>query len=196
MNAIALSRPYPCRIGGPVLAAAETRIFTLRYFRDCLGCGFCSDACCDHGVDIDLGNVGRLLAAPQSFKDMVGVPEAEWFAAGAIPDDEFPTGRHTRTAVRNGACVFRDRVARGCMIHRWCLEQGEDYHHLKPIVSVLFPLTFDKGILSVSAELADGSLVCSGGGATAYDGVRDELHYYFGADLVAELDAIRAAHLP
>ena len=59
-DTLALSRTYPCRGGGPVLWAAERRIFSLRYFRDCMACGFCHDACCAHGVDIDFDNAARL----------------------------------------------------------------------------------------------------------------------------------------
>ena len=33
------------------------------------------------------------------------------------------------------------------MIHRFCLEEGLDYHTLKPMVSILFPLTFEHGVL-------------------------------------------------
>jgi hypothetical protein len=37
---IALSRPYSCVMGGPVLNAVDPAIFTLRYFTHCLECGF------------------------------------------------------------------------------------------------------------------------------------------------------------
>jgi len=56
------------------------------------------------------------------------------------------------------------------------------------LVSTLFPLTFEQGVLVAAAELADGSLVCAGEGPTLYEGARDELRHYFGAGLVAELD--------
>ena len=45
-------------MGGPVLSAVDPRIFTLRYFTHCMACGFCHDACCHHGVDVDLGQCG------------------------------------------------------------------------------------------------------------------------------------------
>jgi hypothetical protein len=51
-------------------------------------------------------------------------------------------------------------------------------------------VTFGEGTLFCSEELVDGSLVCAGDGPTAYDMARSELAYYFGADLVAELDAL------
>ncbi len=191
MSVVPLGQSHACKMGGPVLRAVDRRIFSLRYFQNCMGCGFCHDACCQHGVDVDMENVERLKAAPQAFKALVGVPESEWFTGAVMADAEFSSGRHVRTQVRNGACVFRIPKGRGCLIHGFSLEAGLDYHALKPIVSVLFPLTFEQGVLVASDEVLDGTLVCSGEGPSCYDGARDELRYYFGDALVAELDALR-----
>jgi hypothetical protein len=187
---ITLSRPYVSVEGAPILTRVDERIFTSRYYRDCMGCSFCQDACCNHGVDIDEDNARRLLAAPQKFKAMVGVPESEWFTDEIIADAEFPSGRNRRTATRNGACVFRAPDARGCLIHAYSLDEGLDYHVLKPMVSVLFPLTFEQGVLMPSTEILDGSLVCAGEGPSCYDGVRGELEWYFGSALTLELDGL------
>jgi hypothetical protein len=191
---IALSRSYRCVMGGPVLNAVDPTLFILRYFTHCLACGFCGDACCDHGVDIDLGNVARLKALPQDFHDRVGAPPGEWFTTEAVTDHEFPGGAHLRTSVRNGGCIFRNAGGRGCAIHAYCLEQGLDYHDYKPMVSVLFPVTFEQGVLTPSGEARDGSLICTGQGPSLYDGARGELGYYFGAGLLAELDRLKARH--
>lgn len=189
---VALSRAYPCRGGGPVLRQVEKRIFTLRYFRHCMACGFCHDACCSHGVDVDLENVARIRALPETFKRQVGAPEEEWFTTAVVADAEFPGGSHVRTAVVDGACVFRSRRGRGCLLHAHALAAGFDYHDIKPLVSTLFPVTFERGVLAAAAELADGSLVCAVEGSTLYEGARDELRHYFGAGLVAELDSLAA----
>jgi hypothetical protein len=135
-------------------------------------------------------NVARLKAAPQRFKDLVGVPESEWFTVDAVADSEFPSGHHVRTELRNGACVFRNPNGRGCLIHGFCLEEGLDYHLLKPMVSVLFPLTFEQGVLVASDESLDGTLICGGAGPSCYDGAREELRYYFGSGLIGELDML------
>jgi len=187
---VALGADYPCVMGGPVIRAVDPRIFSLRYFTQCMACNFCKDSCCDHGVDVDLGNVARLKALPAAFKARVGVPESLWFTADVTQDGEFAGGAHRRTAVVDGACVFRDRAGRGCLIHGWALEQGIDYHSIKPMVSTLFPLTFEQGALVPSDEAADGTLVCGGQGPSLYQGARAELLYYFGPGLVAELDAM------
>ena len=185
-----LKAEYPCKMGGPVLRAVDTRIFTLRYFMDCMGCRFCNDICCSFGVDVDLENVARLKAMPQDFKDYIGVPDSEWFTAEIVQDPEFPGGQHVRTRVVDGRCVFLNRQARGCKVHSYCLDKGIDYHLLKPMVSILFPVTFDYGVLNASNEVVDKSLICEGAGPTCYEGARGELLYYFGPGLVAELDAL------
>lgn len=191
---IALSKAFPCVMGGPLLKAVDPAIFTLRYFTRCLDCGFCRDACCDHGVDIDLGNVQRLKALPDDFRDRIGAPPRDWFTGDTVADPEFPGGVHLRTSVRDGSCIFRNPAGRGCVIHAYCLERGLDYHHYKPMVSALFPVTFEQGLLTVSSEAADGSLICSGQGPSLYDGARGELGYYFGTDFIAELDGLKAHH--
>lgn len=193
MTPMTLESEYACRMGGPVLRTVDPAIFRLRYFQHCMDCTFCNDICCSFGVDVDVENVARLKAMPQGFKDFIGVPDSEWFTAEVIQDPEFPGGAHVRSQVRNERCVFLNRQARGCKIHSYCLDNGIDYHLLKPMVSVLFPLTFDYGLLHASNEVVDKSLACEGSGPTCYRGARDELLYYFGAALVAELDALEAA---
>lgn len=193
MTLIPLSTSYPCKLGGPVLTKVDKRIFTFRYFRHCLSCSFCHDACCRHGVDIDLDNAARLKSLNGKFKQLVAVPEQDWFTTSPTTDAEFPSGQYLRTQTRNGMCVFHDARGRGCLIHRYCLEQNLDYHTLKPMVSILFPLTFEQGALIASTEVTDGTLICSGSGPSCYDGARDELEYYFGTVLVLELDRLANA---
>jgi hypothetical protein len=179
---------------GPVLKAVDPAIFTLRYFVRCLACAFCHDACCDHGVDIDLPNAERLKSLPKDFHDLIAAPASDWFTGDIVKDEEFPGGAHLRTSVRDGGCIFRNPAGRGCAIHTYCLEQGLDYHDYKPMVSALFPVTFEQGVLTASGEALEGSLICAGQGPSLYDGTRSELEYYFGAGLVAELDQLKARH--
>ncbi len=61
------------------------------------------------------------------------------------PIPKFPGGASGRTQTRGGACIFLDRTRRGCKIHAYCLANGIDYHLLKPMVSTLFPVTFEAG---------------------------------------------------
>jgi len=190
MTVIRLARSYTSVQGAPVIHAVDPAIFSLRYFARCMACNFCGDQCCSYGVDIDLGNVMRVAALGEDFSSRVPAPRTEWFTEEVIDDPEFPTGRYLRTRERNGKCVFINPAGRGCLIHAYAVEKGIDYHELKPVVSTLFPTTFEHGVLVASSEVHDKSLACAGTGPTVYEGARDELRYYFGADFVAELDGL------
>ena len=195
MAVIRLARSYTSVQGAPVIHSVDTAIFSLRYFARCMACGFCDDQCCSYGVDIDLGNVMRLAALGEDFSSRVAAPRSEWFTDTVVEDAEFPSGRYLRTREKDGRCVFRNPAGRGCVIHGYALEKGIDYHDIKPLVSTLFPATFELGVLVASSEVHDRSLACGGQGQSVYEGTRGELEYYFGQDFVAELDALSGAHL-
>jgi Fe-S-cluster containining protein len=185
-----LARAHVARAGAPAIDRVDASIFTHRYFTRCMSCGFCRDWCCTHGVDVDEPNVERILARREPLERFVGTSADRWFTSDLRADPEHPGGRYRRTRVESGACVFLHRESRGCKLHAFCLAEGLDYHELKPMVSSLFPLTFDGGLLHASDEVHDGSLVCLGEGPTLYEGARGELGYYFGEALVAELDSL------
>ncbi len=191
MSVVNLARDFASIWSRPVIRAVDTRIFRLRYFRHCMACNFCADQCCNYGVDVDESNVERLLSLGAAFENYVGAPRADWFTQDVVCDAEFPGGRHRRTRAVGGHCIFR-APGRGCRIHAYSLENGLDYHLYKPLVSTLFPLTFEGGVLVPSEEATDGSLICAGEGDTLYAGARDELAYYFGKAFVETLDAIAA----
>lgn len=189
---IFLSREFPSLFGAPAITAVDPAIFTYRYFAECLACDFCADKCCEHGVDIDWANMEALRMLGPDFAANIGAGPSAWFAPGLTHDPEFPSGAHGRTAVRDGACIFLNRQTRGCRIQAWCLAKGLDYHLYKPLVSILFPLTFENSTLMPATEILDGTLVCAGDGPTLYEAVRGELRYYFGEAFVAELDGFAA----
>lgn len=168
----------------------DPAIFRRRYFGRCLQCTFCGDACCQHGVDVSVAERDRILAHADELEAVVGRPRTEWFRHDLVADADFAGGAATRTSVVDGGCVFLRKDARGCALHAYALGRGRDYHEVKPMVSALFPVTFGEGSLFCSEELVDGSLICAGAGPTAYEMARAELSYYFGAALVAELDAL------
>ena len=189
----ALSQPYPCRYGAPVISTVDPAIFTRRYFTHCLECTFCHDACCAYGVDYDWRVRRNLEAHAQALEAFTGIASGRWFTGPGTPDASMPGGGSVRTAVDDGACVFLNRQSRGCRIHAYALGAGVDYHDLKSIVDCLFPLTWEGRVLGLSEEVADSSLICLDTGPTLYRGVREELRYYFGDGLTAELDRLEAA---
>jgi hypothetical protein len=192
---IRLPRPFASRDGAPVIERVEARIFTERYFGACMECTFCDDACCAHGVDVEEPRVQAILARADVLEPIVGVSRERWFTATPLPDADFPGGAFRRTTVRDGRCVFRAQDARGCILHAHSLAIGEDYHVVKPLVSTLFPLSFNGDLLCLSDDLVDQAerIICGGGGMIVYDALRGELEYYFGGEMVAALDALRPA---
>jgi Fe-S-cluster containining protein len=173
-----------------VVQAVDEAIFRRRYFGHCMSCGFCADACCQHGVDVSVVELDRILARAPEISARIGSDASTWFTPQMTDDADFPGGAATRTKVVDGRCVFLQRDTRGCVLHALSLETNADYHLLKPMVSALFPVTFGDGALFCSDELTDGSLVCAGDGPTAYEMARAELAYYFGEELVLELDTM------
>ena len=184
----ALPRAFPSRYGAPVLRSVDPEIFRRRYFTHCLECTFCNDWCCQFGVDVDRYHVDRILAHAAELEAYLGIPRDRWFTAEREADDEAPGGETWRTSIVDGACVFLNRGGRGCRLHAFCLEQGLDHRELKSVVDGLFPLTFEQGVLCPALEAEESELVCLGSGPTLYRGIRDEIRYYFGDELVTVLD--------
>ncbi|HSD30270.1 MAG TPA: hypothetical protein VLB49_00025 [Gemmatimonadales bacterium] len=187
---LALPRAFPSRYGAPVLRSVDPEIFRRQYFTHCLECTFCNDWCCQFGVDVDRYHVDRILAHAAELEAYLGIPRERWFTAEREPDAESPGGETWRTSVMDGACVFLNRSGRGCRLHAFCLERGLDHHELKSVVDGLFPLTFEGGVLCPALEAEENELVCLGTGPTLYRGIREEIRYYFGDELITVLDAL------
>jgi hypothetical protein len=139
---------------------------------------------------VDVENVKRIDMHADGIEKLVGIPRDQWFEPEIYTDAEYPGGAALSTNVVNGACIFLNRSGRGCLLQTYAMKHQIDYHELKPMVSVIFPLTFGEGILMPAEEVDDQSLVCMGTGLTLYRALRDELTYYFGEDMVQELDQL------
>jgi Fe-S-cluster containining protein len=192
---IPLSRPYAGRLGLPVVDRVDARIFRERYFAACMDCTFCYDSCCWGGAEVEAPVVEQILAHADALEAVVGIPRGQWFETGFKECADHPGGRHTATRIVDGACVFLNRRGRGCLLHRYALENGIDVHEIKPLACSAFPLWSDDGLLLPQPMIDDRSLVCLSSGPTLYRSARSDLAYYFGADLAVELDAIEAAVL-
>lgn len=189
-NLVPLSKRYPSIHAVPIIDKVDRSIFSRKYFGSCLNCDFCNDSCCQYGADVDVVNYHRLMKNPGPLEQFVGVPSSKWFKENFSEDSDFPGGQFVRTNVRDGACIFLNRVGRGCLIHSYCLANNIDLHTIKPMISTLFPVTFDHGVLYPSREIADKSLRCCGQGQTVYRGARADIGYYFGEELLRELDEL------
>lgn len=188
---INLLQSYPSIHKLPLISKVDTRIFTERYFTYCLKCNFCNDSCCYFSTDVDLENLERINQWAEDLESYSGINKSDWFQEGYKPYPEYPGKAFVRVNRIKGACAFLSRQKRGCLIHSFCIERGIDYHHLKPMLCSIFPLTFDEGLLHPAVEVDEKNLCCLGNGETLYYGVRHELAYYFGVELVDELDKLK-----
>ena len=204
---VPFSRPYPSRYGVPIIDRFDPRIFSLTFFAKCMDCTVCHDACCQYGVDIELPRVDALDRHRRELELVLNVSRSQWFRDD--PDDfgielepDYPGGAYTRTSVAalpdgrsrhsGEACVFLDPVDRGCRIHRFALERDIDVHDIKPMICLMFPVLHAEGELIPAVEFEDGTLICAGPGDSLYRAARPDLQYYFGRDLIDELDAYEA----
>lgn len=200
-----LSRPYPSRYGLPVIEQIDRRIFEIRYFGACMDCSFCQDACCQYGADIETIRMNAILRHATDLECYLGIDRSAWFRTdkddiGIHPDGDYPGGEYTRTGVvelppgrathNELGCVFLDPVNRGCRLHGFALERGLDVHEIKPMICLLFPLSFSNRALVPAEEFSLEDLVCSGSGPTIYETARSDLRYYFGDELLSELDTL------
>jgi Fe-S-cluster containining protein len=196
---VQLSRSYVARLGAPRVERVDQRIFWLTYFHHCLDCQFCHDSCCQYGCTVDAEQARRWLAESDLLETALEVPASSWFTEEWWDDADYPGGRCTRTQVRQTPkgprCVFAEPVGRGCRLHALALQMGREVHDLKPMVCSLFPVLFEEGTLIVPLEIDDQTLICLGSGMTLYRSARADLEYYFGSELVAELDQLEAAAL-
>lgn len=188
---IKLKNSYPSIHGLPVIHSVDTDIFDLTYFMKCMECTFCKDQCCEWGADIDMQNVVRVMKYKDELEQFTGISSSKWFDESEKKwDSEYPGGDYIRTTYdeEKDYCIFLNTKGRGCMLHSFALHKGIDYHEIKPFFCSMFPVTYMDGVLMTPEEIDENLTACLGEGPTLYQGSRDELKYYFGEGLVAELD--------
>lgn len=191
-------------IDHPRFQRAQEQVFTRRVVVECLdhrcrmvkqGNGLHLDACCQHGVDVDLGERDGILARRAEIAELL-VPEASdqvWFSTDEHEDVDFASGRYVRTSRFAGGCVFLAHDRRGCAIHRASVEGGWSFSGIKPHVCRLFPLTYTGDLICLSDDYADYSCSLEANVPTVYRAARDTLGEIFGDALITALDRAESA---
>jgi Fe-S-cluster containining protein len=188
----------------PRFRKVNRAIFLERVTPDCMGfeCRLVKegarvklDACCQFGVDADLGERDAILAHASEIAALLrdevrGLP---WFADLEKEDPDFASGKFVRTTRHQDGCIFLAHDRRGCAIHRASVEGGWDFRGVKPHVCRLFPLSYGGDELHLSDDYEDYSCAFIGGAPTVYRAGREHLGDIFGAALVEALDAAEAA---
>jgi hypothetical protein len=193
---IKLKNEYPCKLGSPTIHSVDTAIFKHRYFTKCLSCQYCGHSCCNWGVDVDFEAYERIKGERARLEPYMGSSFESWFSHEWEANADYPGGKATRTSVVDGTCVFQNKDNGLCKLHAFALDHELDYHFIKPLIASLFPLTFGDGTMVVAEEIEEGSLACLGAGPSCYEGVRDEVLFFWGEGLVAELDELAKLHGP
>ena len=140
-------------------------MFTRRVVADCMSTpARCTttaptklDACCQYGCDVDLFERDAILARAEQIRPVLRaeVQDLPWFDESEPEHDpDVPSGTVVRTAVHDDGCLFLAHDKRGCAIHRASLEQGWDFHGVKPTICRLFPLSYGEGAILVSRRLS------------------------------------------
>jgi len=182
----------------------ERDVFIRRVVEDCMshecrlvkeGSRVKLDACCQYGVDVDVGERDAILAHADELRALL-VPEAAarpWFTSEERIDRDFPSGRHVRTVRHGEGCVFLAHDGRGCAVHRASLAGGWDMRGVKPHVCRLFPVSYDSDSILLSDDYRDYSCADAAGAPTVYRVARDALGDIFGAALIDAMDRLEAA---
>lgn len=187
----------------PRFRRVQRDIFVVRVTPDCMNhqCSLLKednrlklDACCQYGVDVDLGERDGIVAHEGEIRSLLRdeVAGAPWFDGVEREDPDFPSGRFTRTRTHDGGCIFLAHDRRGCAIHRASIEGGWDFHGIKPHVCRLFPLSYDEQSIVLSDDYADYSCSRDASAPSVYRVGRDDLGAIFGGELVTALDAVEA----
>lgn len=192
-SVIDLGEDFVSCFGGTAIRYIDANIFRFKYYKNCYCCGYCKDECCSYGVDVDIENVNRLLAYADRLEAYAGINRERWFDAEVVCDSEYAGGAYRRTRVVDGKCIFLNREQNGCRIHSFCIDNLIDFHSLKPVVSCLFPVTFDRKILRPSEEVETAELVCLSDCGSLYEGVRNDLGFYFGEKFLSIMDSLSMA---
>jgi Fe-S-cluster containining protein len=177
----------------------ERDIFVRRVVADCMkhACSLVRrggqrklDACCQYGVDVDLGERDAILERAGEIAGLLepSAAAAAWFTETVRVDTDFPSGRHVRTTRLGDGCIFLAHDRRGCAIHRASLAGGWDMRGVKPHVCRLFPVSYDSDSILLSDDYADYSCAYDERAPTVYRVARDALGDVFGAELTDALD--------
>jgi len=152
------------------------------------------DACCQYGVDVDIGERDGILKHAAQIRDILNedVRDLPWFDDDEKKDIDFPSGLYVRTKTHGPGCLFLSHDKRGCSIHRASIEGDWDFHGIKPHVCRLFPMSYDDEAIVMSDDYADYSCAFESDTPTVYQVGRPDLLAIFGAELVAAMDSIEA----
>jgi hypothetical protein len=161
----------------------------------------CPSTCCATGVWADKAEAARILehvdVIHAAMDPGMERDPARWFDVER-PDADFPSGIAVGTRATAGGCVFLNGAGR-CVLQK-AHADGLVPVTLKPFYCFAFPITIDKGTLSMDIDGVDGSTACCrpspGGERSVMDVFAWELEHVLGAEGVRELQSLLGVPSP
>jgi hypothetical protein len=122
----------------------------------------CKSTCCGTGVLADSAEQARILAHVDEIRramddDMEKDP-SKWFDDEKIHDRDFPSGVAIGTQTTSRGCIFLNEQMR-CVLQK-AHADGLTSVVLKPFYCFAFPITLDKGTLSMDIDNVEGTPAC------------------------------------
>jgi hypothetical protein len=194
---IKLSRDYKSIHGLPVISSVDTEIFTMVYpGSSCHDMG-CSNVCCIGGGFMDIIAFNKL----KDHLDKDPLNKYDWTGYNFENDPYYPGGQGCYTKFDDTeGCFYKNREGMGCVIHSYCLNNKIDFRELKFFACCMFPVEVNKigdnkNVLCAGYELRFDkyeNLPCKKtGDSTVYECSKNDIEYYFGIELIDELEKIR-----
>ena len=120
-------------------------------FLSCYKCT-CNDECCRYGADIDKEAYNLLVTHRDIVEVYIGSKIESCFS-GVIKDAEY-LGGFAYKAIKNnnGYCIFHNKSGKGCILYFLVSTGIIQNRRLIPSICRLYPLTWNKGILSMYDE--------------------------------------------
>jgi hypothetical protein len=154
----------------------------------------CNGRCCSEGVLLDPADKEKILAHTEIIQRYLepGMERdpGKWFDGVVEPDMDFPSGFCEGTAAAGHGCVFLD--SRGlCTLQKTAMGEGMHKFALKPFYCVAYPLTLERGTLTIEdADFVSRPACCSAvdnGHQSVLEVCHEELEFMLGAEGVEEL---------
>ena len=186
-----LSHIHPLRVDSAILEPI---------FAESCSVAHCNAHCCREGVLVDLGERDAILHNAETIKKYLEPRQehdpARWFESEES-DSDFPSGRCAGTRTTDFGCVFLDSHGL-CVLQTAATNEGMGRFALKPFYCVSYPLTIERGVLTVmEPAFANRTVCCSPvarGSRKVSETHREELEFMLGADGLRDFDGLISAN--
>jgi hypothetical protein len=149
----------------------------------------CNGKCCREGVYADSAEKENIVAYADIVRKYMDRDQEhddlKWFESEERVDSDYPSGRCVGTETNERGCVFLNSEMH-CVLQKAGDLEGMGKHSLKPFYCFGYPITIDRGVLTIhEPEFANRPQCCgisTSGVKTAMDAFHEELDFMLGAE--------------